>query len=121
MSARVTRKRARMDAEQAEEDGASASTSSASGHGDSQARPGNFEQDPELWFQDGTIILVAGEIAFKVYKGPLVNQSPVFSDMLSLPQPSVDVHQDCPVVQLLDSPQDLRHFLRTLIPSKHPR
>lgn len=106
-----------MDTEETEEIGASASCRST------QARPSDREQDEELWFQDGTIILACRGTAFRVYRGPLIDQSPVFGDMLSLPQPSLDVRQgwNCPVVRLQDSPDDLRHLLRILMPSTQPQ
>ncbi|OJT06025.1 hypothetical protein TRAPUB_3123 [Trametes pubescens] len=44
-------------------------------------------KDEELWFEDGTLILIARDVKFRIYKGPLIAHSPVFKDMLSLPQP----------------------------------
>ncbi|KAJ7221392.1 hypothetical protein GGX14DRAFT_388571 [Mycena pura] len=41
----------------------------------------------ELWFSDGTIVLQAGNSQFRVYQGILAARSPVFKDMLSVPQP----------------------------------
>ncbi|KAI0370988.1 hypothetical protein BV20DRAFT_943153 [Pilatotrama ljubarskyi] len=87
-------------------------------------------KDDELWFEDGNLILVTRDIKFRIYKGPLVAHSPVFKDMLSLPQPPtatlkpVGVEMDdsgdgsCAVVPLPDSPEDIRHFLRVLIPGQ---
>ena len=48
---------------------------------------GSPVRDEEFWFDDGTIVLVAGDIEFKVYARPLVGHSLVFKDILSLPQP----------------------------------
>ena len=83
-----------------------------------------LRHDKELWYEDGTIILIAGAVAFKVHHVPLTTYSPVFKDMLSLPQPdtssdSSSAAQDTqlPVVNMLDSPQDLRRVLRFLMPS----
>ena len=75
------------------------------------------KRDEEFWFEDGNIVLVAGETHFRVYKGPLRHHSLVFRDMLGLPQPEI---ADCyspeyAVVNVADSPEDLRHFLRVLI------
>ena len=82
-------------------------------------RPALWTRDEELWFEDGNLILRAGEVEFKVYQGPLAAHSPVFDDMLSLPQPDGEpVYKErslCPVVNLSDSPEDLRHFLRTFV------
>ncbi|RDX48945.1 hypothetical protein OH76DRAFT_1404137 [Lentinus brumalis] len=82
----------------------------------------DFKRDSELWYGDGTIILVASGLGFKVYKDILVKQSLVFEDMLSFPQPpSVEGQQACPIVPMPDSAEDLRHFLRFLMPAKKPR
>ena len=43
--------------------------------------------DAELWFPDGSIVLQAEAIYFKIYAGILSQASPVFRDMFSLPQP----------------------------------
>ncbi|KAI0632740.1 hypothetical protein C8Q77DRAFT_1218231 [Trametes polyzona] len=90
-------------------------------------------KDEELWFEDGTLILVARDVKFRIYRGPLIAHSPVFKDMLSLPQPTGTVavggnekvatirdEEDgsCPVIPLPDSPEDLRHFLRVLTPGR---
>ena len=79
-----------------------------------------LERDAEFWYEDGTIYLTAGNVVFKVYRGPLVEHSPVFRDMFSLPQPPTTTEPSLPhpVVPLPDSPQDLRHLLRALMPSK---
>ncbi|OJT09465.1 hypothetical protein TRAPUB_14068 [Trametes pubescens] len=81
-------------------------------------------RDTEFWFEDGTIILVAKNVQFRVFKGILSDHSPVFRDMFSLPQPAsasilqgaTDAFDACPVVHLSDSPEDLRHVLRACIP-----
>ena len=78
-----------------------------------------YTRDGELWYEDGTIILVAGGMGFKVHKRILVKQSLVFEDMFSFPQPPGV--QACPVIFLQDSPEDLRHFLCFLMPAKKSR
>ena len=79
-------------------------------------------RDEEFWYDDGSIVLVASSIAFKVYKGPLVDHSPIFRDMLSLPQPAApplpSSNVSPPIIRLPDSAVDLRHLLRVLMPSK---
>ena len=76
-----------------------------------------LEQDEDFWYEDGNIILTTADVAFKVYRGPLVKHSPVFKDMLSLPQPSSSSHAvACPVIPITDSANDLRHMLRVLMP-----
>ena len=73
------------------------------------------ERDDELWFDDGNLILLSGNVEFRVYKGPLMKQSGFFKDMLSLPQPSAPESGTCATVQVSDSPKDMRHFLRTFV------
>ncbi|KAI0642606.1 hypothetical protein C8Q79DRAFT_982921 [Trametes meyenii] len=74
--------------------------------------------DAEFWFSDGSIVLIAGKVAFKVYKELLASQSNVVADMLGVATDSqaVDILDGSPVVCLSDSPEDLRHLLRVLIP-----
>ncbi|OJT05562.1 hypothetical protein TRAPUB_3611 [Trametes pubescens] len=87
------------------------------------------KRDKEFWHSDGTIILVARDIEFRVFKGILAEHSPVFRDMFSLPQPvdassSTPPHRaaddPCPIVHLSDSPEDLRHVLRVYMPKGGP-
>ena len=70
----------------------------------------------ELWFPDGSIIMRAEDTLFKVYKGTLMQQSELFHDLLTLPQPVDDETIDgCPVVWLEGmSAQEVRLFLLCL-------
>ena len=127
MSARVTRKRART----AEEDENSSSIEKAEENAETanaiNTASGTEEltRDSEFWHDDGTVILVARDVEFRVYSGLLVAQSPVFKDLFSHPQSvrpmTVNGIHDvpCPVVHLSDSPNDLRHILRICMPSCH--
>ncbi|KAI0752020.1 hypothetical protein C8Q74DRAFT_1211638 [Fomes fomentarius] len=81
------------------------------------------QRDEELWMEDGNLILVTASVQFRVYRGPLIGQSLVFRDMLSLPQPAehpASKHSSCAdcipciTIPLSDSPEDLRHFLRVM-------
>ncbi|KAH9941831.1 uncharacterized protein BXZ73DRAFT_41734 [Epithele typhae] len=74
-------------------------------------------KDAEFWFEDGSIILIAGDVVFRVYKGVLASASPVFADMFSLPTPGPRPAVDgCPVVNLQDSADDVRRLLRLVMP-----
>lgn len=79
-------------------------------------------RDEEFWYSDGNIVLIAGSVEFRVYKGVLASHSPVFKDVFSLPQPQAALpstppsDEPCPVVHLPDSPGDLRHVLRVYMP-----
>ena len=118
MSQRITRKRARLEAEAELEgtgpDGAVVADDELAG----------LKRDDELWQEDGNIILVAGGTAFKVYRGLLLDHSAVFEDMFSFPQPETSpsalsfTSPPCPVVHLQDSPAHLKHVLLTLMPRR---
>lgn len=78
----------------------------------------------EFWLEDGNIVLIAGETAFRLYRGLLAEQSYVFRDMFasSASTPMVDETFDgLPVVHLGDSPTDVAHLLRVLLPNKKPK
>ena len=82
-------------------------------------QPTHRERDDTFWFEDGTISLIAGGTKFKVYKGVLAAHSPVFADMFALASPdspNSPSGSTSPVVHLSDSPEDLRHILRVIIP-----
>jgi hypothetical protein len=41
----------------------------------------------KVWYDDGNLVLQAGDKLFKVHRSVLSQRSEVFSDMLSVPQP----------------------------------
>ncbi len=116
MSANVSRKRSHIEGQ---EDGHAENLSEIDDSGGLRQR----ERDERFWFEDGTIILVAGKVEFKVYAHPLVEHSPVFKDMLSLPReegtftdaskPPVEA-----LVHLPDPPDDLRYLFEVIMPAK---
>ncbi|RPD76881.1 hypothetical protein L226DRAFT_611295 [Lentinus tigrinus ALCF2SS1-7] len=79
------------------------------------------QPDDEFWFADGDLILVAGNVEFRVYKEPLLLHSSVLREMLdnqeaelaqnASPQPD---RGDCSKLLLSDPPDDVRHFLQGL-------
>lgn len=72
-------------------------------------------QRSDFWFKDGNLILMAGNVAFKVHRGNLERHSDIFRDMLSIPQPpDAETFEDCPLIELHDSPMDLWHLLRAI-------
>ncbi|KZT07943.1 uncharacterized protein LAESUDRAFT_758072 [Laetiporus sulphureus 93-53] len=72
-------------------------------------------RDEEFWYEDGSIVLIAQGVAFRVFRGLLAQHSEVFRDMLSMPQQEeTSMLEGCPMVELHDSPEDLRYLLREL-------
>jgi hypothetical protein len=74
---------------------------------------------PELWFDDGTLVLQAGSCIYRVYKGLLTMQSPVFLEIISIPQmDKVELMEGCPVIHVHDPPEDVTNFLKAIHDSK---
>lgn len=73
-----------------------------------------------LWFEDGNLVLVAQNTAFRVYRGLLCARSSVFQDMFEFPPPKEgnDIVEGVPVVQTYDSALDMTNFLRALLDSQ---
>ncbi|KAJ7749936.1 hypothetical protein B0H16DRAFT_1318922 [Mycena metata] len=79
------------------------------------ARPSTTPSNDGLWFKDGTLVIQAGSLSFRVYSGLLAETSPIFHDMLQVPQPEAgDLVEGCPVVRLSDNEQDVRCFLKAI-------
>ncbi len=77
-----------------------------------------LKRSENFWIPDGNIMLVAGETAFRVYRGLLTLQSTVFADMFaSSSYNAEESHDGCPVIRLTDSAQDLAHLLCVLLPA----
>ncbi|KAI1787620.1 hypothetical protein LXA43DRAFT_1098154 [Ganoderma leucocontextum] len=82
----------------------------------------NLKHHPEFWFDDGNIVLAAQGDCFRVYRGLLATQSTVFAGMFPSSSDSVeDALDGYPVIHLTDSPHDLVHLLRVLLPTSSIR
>ncbi|TFY53348.1 hypothetical protein EVJ58_g9503 [Rhodofomes roseus] len=78
-----------------------------------------FTRDEEIWYDDGNIVLVAGNVGFRVYRGLLAKRSEVFNDLFTVPQPQDSwLVYGCPVVHLSDTPDALRELLGVLLCGK---
>ncbi|OCH84735.1 hypothetical protein OBBRIDRAFT_741067 [Obba rivulosa] len=67
----------------------------------------------EFWYEDGSVVLVAQDTAFRIYRGLLAQHSPVFRDLFTIPQPNTSESvDDCPVVRIPDDPDDVARLLR---------
>ncbi|KAJ7150444.1 hypothetical protein C8R43DRAFT_1067909 [Mycena crocata] len=69
----------------------------------------------DLWFEDGNLVIQAGNRQFRVYRGILAARSPVFQDMLSFPQPvDSELVDGCPIVRIPDSAMEATVFLKAI-------
>ena len=80
-----------------------------------------FDSDP-----GADVIVMSGDgLRFFVRKSIVTFVSPIFNDMFSLPQPTTastsDTQSTCPVVYIEDSPEDLRHVLRAILPRRQAK
>ena len=76
----------------------------------------------EFWLEDGNLILVAQDVAFRVYRGLLAEQSTVLAEMAATASKEfLEIFYGCPIVRLSDSPQNLVHLLRLLLPKSRRR
>lgn len=85
-----------------------------------------FKQDPDLWFADGSIVVVAQGTGFRVHMSLLSRASPVLRDMFNLPQPtpgdttsSGGTQQGVRVVHVSDSAHDMRCMLHAIYTRKY--
>ncbi|KAJ7490872.1 hypothetical protein FB451DRAFT_1124434 [Mycena latifolia] len=77
--------------------------------------PSRLQRDPELWFEDGNLVLQAENSQFRVYRGILAARSPVFHSMLSFPQPpDSELVDGCPLVHLPDAESEVAEFLSAI-------
>ncbi|EIW56955.1 uncharacterized protein TRAVEDRAFT_128205 [Trametes versicolor FP-101664 SS1] len=74
-------------------------------------------KDQDFWYEDGNLVLAAGNRLFRLYRGLLASRSPVFHAMVCSSSPKDEESFDgCPVVHLSDTSYEIQHFLRALIP-----
>ncbi|KAI1786600.1 hypothetical protein LXA43DRAFT_897702 [Ganoderma leucocontextum] len=83
--------------------------------------PDEIQRDSDIWFEDGNVIVIAQNTAFRFHKGVLSHHSQVFRDLFLVPQPSIsragssiDVLDGCPVVRVSDTSYDFRELLRAI-------
>ena len=73
---------------------------------------GLIKRDSELWLLDGTVIIVAQDTAFRVYKRALIQRSEAFCKLFSSGRnTNIQIIDGCPVVRVSDSPEDIRPLL----------
>ncbi|KAJ6525296.1 hypothetical protein DFH09DRAFT_174916 [Mycena vulgaris] len=64
------------------------------------------------WFDDGNVILMSHDRAFKVFKGMVSQHSPVLREMLD--EGGTEVIEGCPAIQLDDATIDIASFLTVI-------
>ena len=84
-----------------------------------QAESPAFTRDEEFWFEDGSIVLVARDTGFRVYRELLARRSQIFRDLFAVPQPADGLLvAGCPVVHLSETPEAARELLEALLYGK---
>lgn len=79
--------------------------------GDSESDP---QKSKDLWFDDGSIIVISGKAAFCVHRSVLSMNSPIFKDMFMLNDYHNDSSAEPATVHFPDAESDVRHFLKAL-------
>jgi hypothetical protein len=74
---------------------------------------------PNLWFDDGSLVIQASTVRYRVHRTILCRHSAIFRDMVAMPQqdgPSNSEHtfDGCPLVRMMDSPDDLTMLLEAI-------
>ncbi|KAI0698365.1 hypothetical protein BC835DRAFT_1269081 [Cytidiella melzeri] len=81
--------------------------------------PLNSRKNQDLWYADGSVVLVADTTAFRVHTSVLAQNCDVFRDMDAIPKPDAvgdleETYEGCPVINLQDSATDLEYFLKAI-------
>ncbi|KAF8184218.1 hypothetical protein BJ912DRAFT_1043786 [Pholiota molesta] len=74
---------------------------------------------PDLWFDDGLLVIQASSVRYRVHRTILCKHSSIFRDMVAMPQPGgpsddENTFEGCPLVRLPDSPDDLSALLEAI-------
>ncbi|KAI1792055.1 hypothetical protein LXA43DRAFT_358897 [Ganoderma leucocontextum] len=87
----------------------------------SQNPDDSIHRDSAIWFEDGNIVAIAQNTAFRFHKGVLSLHSQVFRDLFSVPQPSsvgsagtAQTFDGYPAVHVTDTSYDFRELLRAI-------
>ena len=79
----------------------------------------HLDRHPELWFDDGNIVLIAQQTGFRFFRGLLASQSTFIADMFASATSQADeTLSGCSVVRLTDSHLDLAYLHRVRLPAK---
>ncbi|OJT07813.1 hypothetical protein TRAPUB_1296 [Trametes pubescens] len=85
----------------------------------------SMEQDLDFWFADGSIVVIAEGVGFRVHMSLLSRHSPVFRDIFAIIQPTQGKelggggsHQGVPVVHVTDSAHGMHCLLHAMYDSR---
>lgn len=69
-----------------------------------------------IWYDDGSVVLQAECTQFRVHRTLLCQNSTIFTDMFSIPQPppNESLVEGCALVHLSDSAEEVETVLRAL-------
>ncbi|KAJ7119090.1 hypothetical protein C8R44DRAFT_673414 [Mycena epipterygia] len=82
---------------------------------DNQTPASETHRVQDLWFDDGNLVIQAGNSQYCVHRGILAARSSVFQDMLALPQPPhSELVDGCPLVHLPDPATELTVILKAI-------
>ncbi|KAJ7437426.1 hypothetical protein FB451DRAFT_1449734 [Mycena latifolia] len=71
--------------------------------------------DSSLWYSDGNLVIHAGHMIFRVYRGMLARQSPLLREMVSPSKLSTyGVIEGCPVLDIPHSASETAYFLAAI-------
>jgi hypothetical protein len=83
-------------------------------------KPASRTRIASLWFSDADLIFQADNHLFRVHGDVLAASSPVFQDMLLLPQPEASELEDgCTLIHLPDSAVDIISFFKAIFQPKY--
>ena len=87
---------------------------------DHRGQPHVPGRDPDFWFEDGNVVVIADTTSFRIHRSVLARHSAVLADRLG--SDHRDGHRDvtttdgCPVVRVADSARSFKGFLSLLYP-----
>ena len=68
-----------------------------------------------LWFDDGSVVLVAEQSKFRVHSSILSRHCPGLKELFAIPRTSETEHlSGCPVFHLSDTAEDLEYLLQLI-------
>lgn len=73
-------------------------------------------KNSSVYYEDGNIVIIAENVAFRAHRGVLSKRCEVFRDMFVVGRPcsSDETFEDCPVVRVSDLSKDWEAFLEVL-------